>query len=70
MLFGKIGVKTSKEEMIKAEPTFVYDDFEEVWESPQGIFIEMDAETDVVRWISLSIYIPELDSEEFEECNW
>lgn len=68
MLFGKIGVKTSKEEMIKAEPTFVYDDFEEVWESPKGVFIEMDAETDVVRWIS--IYIPELDSEEFEECNW
>ena len=68
MLFGKIGVKTSKEEMLKVEPTFVYDEFEEVWESPKGVFIEMDAETDVVRWIS--IYIPELDSEEFEECNW
>lgn len=68
MLFEKIGVKTSKEEMLKAEPTFVYDEFEEVWESPKGVFIEMDAETDVVRWIS--VYIPELDSEEFEECKW
>lgn len=68
LLFEKIGVKTSKEEMLKVEPTFVYDEFEEVWESPKGVFIEMDAETDVVRWIS--VYIPELDSEEFEECEW
>ncbi len=68
MLFEKIGVKTSKEEMLKVEPTFVYDEFEEVWESLKGVFIEMDAETDVVRWIS--VYIPELDSEEFEECKW
>ncbi len=68
LLFEKIGVKTSKEEMLKIEPTFVYDEFEEVWESPKGVFIEMDAETDVVRWIS--VYIPELDSEEFEECKW
>ena len=67
-LFEKIGVGTTEEEMLEIEPSFVYDDFEEVWESDKGVFIEMDAETDVVRWIS--IYILELDSEEFEECKW
>ena len=67
-LFGKIGVGTTEEEMLKIEPSFVYDDFEEVWESDKGVFIEMDAETNKVRWIS--VYIPELDLESFEECNW
>lgn len=65
-LFGRIGIGTTEQEMLKIEPSFVYDDFEELWESPKGVFIEMDTETDVVRWIS--IYIPELDSEYFEEC--
>lgn len=67
-LFEKIGVGTTEEEMLKIESSFVYDDFEEVWESDKGVFIEMDAETNMVRWIS--IYIPELDLENFEECRW
>ena len=65
-LFEKIGVGTTEEEMLKIEPSFVYDDFEEVWESDKGVFIEMDAETNKARWIS--VYIPELDSESFENC--
>ncbi len=67
-LFEKIGVGTTEEEMLKIEPSFVYDDFEEVWESDKGVFIEMDAETNRVRWIS--VYIPELVLEDFEECKW
>lgn len=67
-LFEKIGVGTTKKELLEVEPTFVYDDFEEVWESEKGIFIEMDAETNTVRWIS--IYIKEIDNEDFEEANW
>ena len=54
--------------MLEVEPSFVYDDFEEVWESEKGIFIEMDAETNTVRWIS--VYIRELDDENFENANW
>ncbi len=50
------------------EPSFIYDDFEEVWESDKGVFIEMDAETNKVRWIS--VYISELDLENFEDCKW
>ena len=67
-LFEKIGVGTTEVELLKIEPSFVYNDFEEVWESEKGVFIEMDAETNTVRWIS--IYIPELDLENFEECKW
>lgn len=60
-LFGKIGVGTTEKELLEAEPSFVYDEFEEVWESPKGVFVEMDAETNTVRWIS--VYIRELDNE-------
>lgn len=67
-LFEKIGVGTTEQEMLEIEPSFVYNEFEEVWESDKGVFIEMDAETNKVRWIS--VYISELDLESFEECNW
>lgn len=67
-LFDKISIGTTEDEMLQVEPTFIYNDFEEVWESEKGAFIEMDAKTNTVRWIS--IYIPELDNEEFEQCQW
>lgn len=67
-LFGKIGVGTTEKELLKIEPSFVYDDFEEIWESEKGVFIEMDAENNTVRWIS--IYIKELDDEDFDNANW
>ena len=67
-LFEKIGVGTTEKELLKVEPSFVYDDFEEVWESEKGVFIEMDAETNTVRWIS--VYIKELDDKDFENANW
>ena len=68
LLFGKIGVGTNEKEMLHAEQSFVYDDFEEVWESPKGVFIEMDAETNLVRWIS--VYIKEMDMDNFEDAEW
>lgn len=67
-LFGKIGIGITEHELLKAEPSFVYDDFEEVWESARGAFIEMDAETNTVKWIS--VYIKELADEDFEEAKW
>lgn len=67
-LFEKIGVGTTEKELLEIEPSFVYDDFEEVWESEKGVFIEMDAETNTVRWIS--VYIKELGDEDFENANW
>lgn len=67
-LFEKIQVGTTEEELLKNEPSFQYDDFEEIWESNKGAFIEMDAETNTVKYIS--IYIPELDSDDFDEAKW
>ena len=67
-VFGKIGIGMTEEELLKAEPSFVYDDFEEVWASNKGIFIEMDPETNTVMWIS--VYIPELETEDFKKGEW
>ena len=67
-LFEKIGVGTTTEDISKLDSSFVYNEFEEVWESDKGVFIETDAETNKVRWIS--VYIPELDLDDFEECKW
>lgn len=67
-LFEKIGVGSTEEELLKIEPSFVYNEFEEVWESDKGVFVEMDAETNKVRWIS--VYIPELDMDNFEDGRW
>lgn len=67
-LFEGIEIGTTEEDMLKMEPTFVYNEFEEVWESKKGVFIEIDARTNKVKWIS--IFIPELDFESFEEGKW
>jgi hypothetical protein len=52
----------------KLEPSFTYDDFEETWDSNKGVFIETDPLTNIVKWIS--IYIPELFNEDFNEGLW
>lgn len=67
-LFGSISIGTTEEEMLRTDSTFAYDEFEEIWESPKGVFIEMDAEINTVRWIS--VFIKELDFEDFEQANW
>lgn len=54
-LFEGICVGTTEEEMLEVDPTFVYDDFEEVWESSKGVYVEMDVETNTVKWISVYI---------------
>lgn len=68
-LFEKIGIGTTEEEMLKVESSFVYEDFEEVWESDKGVIIETYASTRKV-W-RISIYIPEMLLDNFfDECNW
>ena len=67
-VFGKIGIGMTETELLEAEPSFVYDDFEEVWISNKGIFIEMDPETNTVMWIS--VYIPELGMKDFDKGEW
>ncbi len=67
-LWGRIAVGMTVKEMLVTEPGFRYDEFEEVWESPKGVFIETDAVTNQVKWIS--VYIKELDLEDFDLAKW
>ncbi|MBO2945201.1 hypothetical protein JJQ72_14580 [Paenibacillus sp. F411] len=67
-LFNEIQIGMSMEEVLKIEPSFEYDEFEEVYGSPKGIYIETEPIDNTVLWIS--IYIKEIDNEDFEKGNW
>lgn len=67
-LFGGISVGSTEDDILTIEPSFVYDEFEEVWETPKGAFIEMEPSTNTVKWIS--VYIKELNSEDFNKADW
>lgn len=68
MLFDKIGIGTYESDITKLEPSFLYDDFEEIYESEKGVFIETDPVEKTVTQIS--VFIKELDDENFEDANW
>lgn len=63
-----IAVGTDEKEFLNLDETLSYDDFEEVWESKSGYYVETDVETDKAVWIS--IFVKELLEEDFELCNW
>lgn len=48
--------------------SFEYDDFEEVYVSPNGIFIETDPLTERIQWIS--VFVKELETEIFDDAMW
>ena len=56
------------ETVLELEPSFVYDDFEEVYCSSKGIYIETDPVNHTVLWIS--VYIKEIDDVGFEKGEW
>jgi len=45
-LFDSIDVNTTEKEFLKIEPGFEYNDFEEVFETHKGVFIETDPITE------------------------
>ncbi|WP_310552059.1 hypothetical protein [Paenibacillus glufosinatiresistens] len=67
-LFDVIHIGMSIDEVLEIEPSFEYDDFEEVYCSPKGIYIETDPVENTVLWIS--VYIKEIDNEDFDKGNW
>lgn len=67
-LFENICVGMTEKELLETDPTFVYDDFEEVFESDKGVFLETDPETSKIT--EISVYIKELDDDDFEEGEW
>lgn len=66
--FNNIGTNTTEEELTSLDSSFLYDDFEEVFESPKGIFMQSNPLTHKFSWIS--VYIKELDSPEFDAGQW
>lgn len=68
LLFDEIYVGQKTEEMLRVDTSFEYDEFEEVYVSDKGVFVETEPETDTVKWIS--VYIKELETEEFDRALW
>lgn len=67
-LFNEIKLGMHINDVIKLEPSFVYDDFEEVYCSTKGVYLETDLVKQTVLWIS--VYIKEIDNPDFERGNW
>ena len=71
-LFDTIKVGMHETELESIDSSFVYDDFEEVWISSKGVFIEAEIKhaysPAIIRWIS--VFIPELETEDFWKGEW
>lgn len=62
----RIGMSTKEAEQIDSE--LKYDDWNEDFESPSGYWLEDDPSTGLIT--TLTIFIKEIDNEDFEECKW
>ena len=67
-LFDKISIGMHIDDVLKIEPSFIYDEFEEVYCSSKGVYIETDPIEHTVIWIS--VYIKEVDDHDFKKGNW
>ena len=67
-LLSQIKIGMTSQELLKIDPSFEYDDFEEVYVNRKGVFIETDPETEEIRWIS--VYINELETPGFMQAEW
>ena len=53
----------------KIDPTLIYNDWNEDYESDEGYWVEDDVETNKI--MSISIFIKEvLDEDTFDYCEW
>lgn len=68
LLFNKIFVGQNVEDLLTYDASFEYDEFEEVYVSDKGVFIETDPVTNTVQWIS--VFIKELETEKFDKAMW
>ena len=67
-LLEQISIGMHIDDVLKIEPSFIYDDFEEVYVSNKGIYIETDPVNNSVLWIS--VFVKEIENEDFEKGNW
>ena len=66
--FGKVGIGMTEKELVEAEPSFIYDDFEEIWITHKGIAITMNYSTHRVDCIG--VHVAEMCKSDFKEGNW
>lgn len=67
-LFNKISIGMTETELLQVEPSFIFDELEEVFESQKGVFLETDPVGHTVKYIS--VFIKEIDNVDFEEGLW
>ena len=67
-LWDKIGTDTVEKTLLSLDDSFAWDDWDEIWQSPKGVFIEGYDGTGLCTWIS--VYIKELFEPDFDKGNW
>lgn len=67
-LWGMIGTDTVEKTLLTLDDSFVWDDWDEIWQSPKGVFIEGYDGTGLCTWIT--VYIKELFDPDFAKGKW
>ena len=67
-LWDKISTDTVEKTLLSLDDSFVWDDWEEVWQSPKGVIIEGYDGTGLCTWIS--VYVKEMLEPDFEKGKW
>ena len=67
-LWEKIGTDTVEKTLLTLDDSFVWDDWDEIWQSPKGVFIEGYDGTGLCTWIT--VYIKELFEPNFDKGKW
>ena len=63
-----INLDTTIDDAEEIDPTLEFDDWEEIYESANGYWLEDDLETRKLRWIT--IFIPALERDDFFKYDW
>lgn len=63
-----INLNTTIDDAEEIDPTLEFDDWEEIYESANGYWLEDDLQTRRLRWIT--IFIPALERDDFFNYDW
>ncbi|MCQ4637786.1 hypothetical protein NE619_13710 [Anaerovorax odorimutans] len=67
-LFRKIHTGQRIGTVLRLEPSFIYDEEKKLYKSDKGVLLEADPLTKKV--VRISIYVKEMDSDEFKDGTW
>lgn len=63
-----INLDTTIDDALKIDPTLTFDDWDEIFVSANGYWVEDDLDTKKLRWIT--IFIPALERDDFFDYKW